>query len=122
MPQQLMATRERVIGIFAQCNPEVEVPAKEDLYSIGCRGQDPQLWRMPDGGVRLILQGVVPDIMGDLFSEGKLISDEIDRLEDQGDPDVMEVQEMTRSIRTQFQSIIKITPSFSFHFNWRSTV
>ena len=77
---------------------------------------------MPDGGVRLILQGVAPDIMGDLFSEGKLISDEIDRLEDQGDPDVMEVQAMTRSIRNQFQLIIKITPSFSFHFNWRSTV
>ncbi len=70
MPQQLMATRERVIGIFAQCNAEVGVPAKEDLYPIGCRGQDPQLWRMPDGGVRLILQGVAPDIMGDLFSEG----------------------------------------------------
>lgn len=122
MPQQFTATREgsiavieaameseRVIGIFAQRTLEVEVPAKEDLYTIGCIGKIHKLWHMPDGGLRLIVQGVARGILGDLFDEGKLISGEIDRLEDQGNPDAMEVQAMTRSIRNQFQSIIKIT-------------
>jgi ATP-dependent Lon protease len=122
MPQQLTATRERsiavieeamegerVIGIFAQRNSEVEVPAKEDLYSIGCIGKIHKLWRMPDGGVRLIVQGVERGILGALFDEGKVITGEIDRLQDQGSTDAMEVQAMTRSIRNQFQAIIKIT-------------
>ena len=70
MPQQLTASRpqsiavieaaeadDNLVGIFAQKNPEDEEPVPEGMYGVGAIAKIHKVWRLPDGSVRLIVQG-----------------------------------------------------------------
>lgn len=70
MPHQLTASRDRalraleaaaegdsVIGIFAQRDAEVEEPSQADLFEFGSIAKIHRIFKMPDGTVRLIVQG-----------------------------------------------------------------
>ncbi|MBI2568454.1 MAG: endopeptidase La [Candidatus Schekmanbacteria bacterium] len=48
----------RLIGIVAQRNPEDDDPEFEDLYSIGCAATILKMIRMPQGELRVIVQGL----------------------------------------------------------------
>ena len=121
MPQQLTASRERsievvdravnedhLIGIFVQRDPEVEVPAIKDLHSVGTIARIHKVWRMPDGSVRLIVQGAARGTMGAPVHDKPFLKAAVERLDDVGDADAMDVQAMSRTVRNQFQAIIKL--------------
>ena len=48
----------RLMGLVASRNPELELPAAEDLFRIGTVGIIQRLFRAPDGTIRLIIQGL----------------------------------------------------------------
>ena len=121
MPQQLTASRERsievvdravnedhLIGIFVQRDPEVEVPAIKDLHNMGTIARIHKVWRMPDGSVRLIVQGAARGTMGAPVHDEPFLKAAVERLDDVGDADAMDVQAMSRTVRNQFQAIIKL--------------
>ena len=71
MPQQLTASRDHsiraveaaqadgdLIAIFAQRSAEAERPSGEDLHGVGTVAKIHKVWRMPDGSMRLIVQGM----------------------------------------------------------------
>jgi ATP-dependent Lon protease len=47
---------DRLIGLVASRNPELENPGPEDLYSIGTIATVHRLFRAPDGTIRLLIQ------------------------------------------------------------------
>jgi ATP-dependent Lon protease len=52
------AVSQRIIGLVAAKNPELEQPAPEDLYQIGTAAMVHRLFRAPDGTIRLLVQGL----------------------------------------------------------------
>lgn len=54
----VVATENRVIGLFAAHNPENETPNPEEIYTMGTLAQIHRLFRAPDGTIRLLVQGV----------------------------------------------------------------
>lgn len=48
---------DRIVGTFAQTDPEIEDPGFKDLYRIGTIGQIVKLLEMPDGSTTAIIQG-----------------------------------------------------------------
>ncbi len=121
MPQQLTASRKRsigvidsavnedhLIGIFVQLDPEVEVPAIKDLHGLGTIARIHKVWRMPDGSVRLIVQGAARGTIGAMVHEEPFLKAAVERLDDEGDADAMDVQARSRTVRNQFQAIIKL--------------
>ena len=54
----VVATENRVIGLFAAHNPENESPNPDEIYKIGTLAQIHRLFRAPDGTIRLLVQGV----------------------------------------------------------------
>jgi ATP-dependent Lon protease len=48
---------DRSIMMVASRNPEVETPAPEDLYSVGVVGMVARMIRVPDGTLRVLIQG-----------------------------------------------------------------
>ena len=48
----------RLIGVFAQKDASVEDPAQDDLYSIGTVTHIHKMFKLPDGSLRLIVQGL----------------------------------------------------------------
>jgi len=47
----------KVVGVVAQVNPEIEEPSFEDLNTIGTQATIMRMFRMPDGSTTVILQG-----------------------------------------------------------------
>ncbi len=47
----------KVIGVVAQTNPDIESPTFEDLHRIGTQATIMRMLRMPDGSTTVILQG-----------------------------------------------------------------
>ena len=48
---------DRRIFLLAQRDADVEEPAAEDLYAVGCIASIRQILRMPNGGVRVLVEG-----------------------------------------------------------------
>ncbi|MCF6192363.1 MAG: endopeptidase La [Candidatus Hydrothermae bacterium] len=50
--------RDRLVGVVAQKDPQLEEPGPEDLYRVGVLGTILRMIRTPDEGIRVLLQGV----------------------------------------------------------------
>ena len=48
---------DKSIVLVAQKNAEVDDPAEKDLYSFGCLSKVLQLLKLPDGTVKVLVEG-----------------------------------------------------------------
>ncbi len=51
-------SRDRLIGIITQKNPDIEEPGLEDLYTVGCAATIMKMVKMVDGSQRIVVQGL----------------------------------------------------------------
>jgi len=54
---EVMKTNKKII-LVAQKNAEIDDPAEKDLYSIGCESKILQLLKLPDGTVKVLVEGL----------------------------------------------------------------
>ena len=54
---EVMKTNKKIV-LVTQKNSEVDDPASEDLYSIGCESKILQLLKLPDGTVKVLAEGM----------------------------------------------------------------
>jgi len=100
----------RMIGLVASRNPELELPGPDDLYSIGTVGTIHRLFRAPDGTIRLIVHGLSRFELGGFQTfEPYLVANIALRPEtvEEG----LEIEGQVRAAKDQFQSIVEIAPS-----------
>ena len=61
---------DKLVGLVAATNPELETPGPTDLYRVGTIATVHRLLRAPDGTVRLLVQGI------DRFRLGEFVAEE----------------------------------------------
>jgi len=122
MPHQLTAGRDRslrvleaaegdsVIGIFSQRDAEVEEPSQTDLFEFGTIAKIHRIFKMPDGTVRLIVQGLGRGRLLEMVREEPFLTARIQAVEETGDEESMTVKALTRTVSTQFQAIVDLSP------------
>ncbi len=101
----------KIIGVVAQKDPNVDDPQFSDLYSIGTQAQIIKMLRMPDGNTTVIIQGKKR------FQLGECVSDEpyfqakvIPYIEDK--PEITEeLTALISSIKDSSLRIIDISPN-----------
>src|SRR5687767_13408197 len=49
---------QRIIGLLTQKDEDVDEPGKEDLYTVGTIGLILRVLKLPEGGVRILIQGL----------------------------------------------------------------
>ena len=54
---EVMKTNKKII-LVTQKNPEVDDPDYKDIYSIGCESKILQLLKLPDGTVKVLIEGI----------------------------------------------------------------
>jgi len=54
---EVMKTDKKII-LLTQKNAEIDDPVEEDLYSIGCESKILQLLKLPDGTVKVLVEGI----------------------------------------------------------------
>ena len=53
---EVMKTNKKIV-LVTQKNPEIDNPLAEDLYSYGCESKILQLLKLPDGTVKVLVEG-----------------------------------------------------------------
>ena len=104
----------KLIGVFTQRDAATEEPAQEDLYQIGTATHIHKMFKLPDGSLRLIVQGLSRLKLNRVvatrpFLRGRVsLAHEADR-----DEDRMEVDALQRNIKTNFQHVVSMSPLLS---------
>ena len=102
---------DKLVGLVASVNPELESPGPNDLYRVGTVAIVHRLLRAPDGTIRLLVQGMDRFRLGEFVQEEPYLKARIEL-----NPEVLEegieIDALARNARDQFQQITQMIPSF----------
>tara|TARA_B100001123_G_scaffold412808_1_gene510506 strand:- start:2041 stop:4476 length:2436 start_codon:yes stop_codon:yes gene_type:complete len=104
----------RLVGVFTQLEPGTEDPTQEDLYQVGTATHIHKMFKLPDGTLRLIVQGQTRLHLEEVLDTQPYIrarvtvADEISR-----DDDRLEVDALQRNIKNNFQQVVSLSPLLS---------
>jgi ATP-dependent Lon protease len=100
---------ERMLALVTVRNEEAEEPGWDDLYEIGTAAIVHKMIRVPDGTLRILVQGV-----GRIRLEGRIQDEPYLVGEFSEVPDVTEetpeLEALTRSVQTEFGRLISLVP------------
>jgi ATP-dependent Lon protease len=102
---------DKLVGLIAATNPELETPGPADLYRVGTIATVHRLLRAPDGTVRLLVQGMERFRLEEFVSEEPYLKAKI-RLAPEQVEQGLEIDALARNARDQFQQITQMIPSF----------
>lgn len=113
---EVMASEDRLIGLIASRDPNLEVPEPKDLYPVGTVAMVHRLFKAPDGTIRLMVQGMARFRIGEFIQLEPYLKAKIDLIpEDQkegtGEEVQVEVEALARNARDQFGHIAELIPS-----------
>jgi ATP-dependent Lon protease len=101
---------DRLIGLVASKDPELELPGPEDLYRFGTVAAIQRLFRAPDGTIRLIARGLVRFELGEFVSLEPYLSAQI-MLMPEIYEESLEVEAQVRAAKDLFQQIAELGPT-----------
>ena len=104
----------KLVGVFTQRDAAVEEPGQEDLYVVGTVTHIHKMFKLADGSLRLIVQGLArvqldrivqtqPCILADVHPAEEIARDE----------DHLEVDALQRNIKNNFQQVVSLSPLLS---------
>ncbi len=104
----------KTIAVFTQKDAAVEDPAEDDLHRVGTATHIHKMFKLPDGSLRLIVQGLARVRMKQLLARRPYLLAEIEEAaEDDRDEDRLEIDALQRNIKTNFQQIVSLSPLLS---------
>ena len=104
----------RLIGVFTQREASMEEPLQEDLYSVGTVTHIHKMFKLPDGSLRLIVQGVERVTLDRVVQTRPYLRAEVTAAPDQlRDEDRLEIDALQRNIKSNFQQVVSLSPLLS---------
>ncbi len=102
---------DKLVGLVAAMNPELETPGPADLYPVGTIATVHRLLRAPDGTIRLLVQGMDRFRVGGFVEQEPYLKARIE-LAPEAVEEGLEIDALARNARDQFQQITQMIPSF----------
>jgi ATP-dependent Lon protease len=104
----------KVIGVFTQKEPGQEDPAESDLHEVGTLTHIHKMFKLPDGSLRLIVQGLTRLHLDRVVSTKPYLRAEVSEVPDQmSEADALEVDALERNIRANFSQVVQLSPVLS---------
>jgi ATP-dependent Lon protease len=101
---------DRMLALLTVREPDIEQPGFDDVYEIGTAGLVHRMVRIPDGTLRILVQG-----LGRIHLDHRVSDDPypVGRFSEL--PDVVtesrEVQALTRTVQNQFARVVELVPT-----------
>jgi len=99
----------RMIALLASRNPEIEAPGPDDVYPVGTAALIHRMLRVPDGTVRLLVQGVRRIRLERFTQEEPYLVGEFVEVPDVT-PETPEVAALSKNVQGLFSRIIELAP------------
>jgi ATP-dependent Lon protease len=104
----------KLIAVFTQRDAAVEEPILEDLYTVGTATHIHKMFKLPDGSLRLIVQGLARVRLHSLTSVRPYLRGAVSpAAEVLADEDRLEIDALQRNIKTNFQQVVSLSPLLS---------
>ncbi len=111
---------DKQIILVAQKSAETDEPAVADMYTVGTLANILQLLKLPDGTVKVLVEGGSRSKLSDISEAEGYFSAEFSRVEDVSPDDDRELEVLMRSAIALFDQYVKlnkkIPPKCSPHF------
>ena len=102
---------DKVIGVVAQRDEDVEDPTSEDIYKTGVVAQILRVLKMPDGNTTVIIQGKKRFEINELIQEQPYLKAKVqEAIEDKDVDDPKEFSAIIDSVKEQALEVIKENP------------
>ncbi len=106
----VVASEDRLIGLVASRDPNLETPEPEDLFTMGTVAVVHRLFRAPDGTIRLVVQGIERFRVGEFVQLEPYLKANIQPLPEEVEEGA-ELEALGRNARGQFERIAEMIPS-----------
>jgi ATP-dependent Lon protease len=104
----------RMIAVFAQREAAEDDPQQRDLHPIGTASHIHKMFKLPDGSLRIIVQGVARVRLDEVTATRPFLKARVTELPELvGDKDKLEIDALQRNIKTNFQQIVSLSPLMS---------
>jgi len=104
----------KVIGVFTQRDASVEEPTQADLYTVGTASQIHKMFKLPDGSLRLIVQGLTRLTLNEITETRPFLRARVTpAVESLAESDRLEIDALLRNIKTNFQQVVSLSPLLS---------
>jgi ATP-dependent Lon protease len=98
---------DKQILLVAQKSPEIDEPAPHDLYEWGTLAQVLQLLKLPDGTIKVLVEGTARVRLRSCSERSGVMTAIADVIESEQTNDPREVEVTARSLTTQFEQYLK---------------
>src|SRR5262245_7758227 len=99
-----------MLVMVASRDPEVETPGPEQLYRVGVVGAIARMLKVPDGTIRILVQGGQRVRIDDWEGETPYLVAKVSELPDIETTNSAELEALTRNVRQTFTSIVESNP------------
>src|SRR5262252_3760430 len=104
----------KLIAVFTQRDAAVEEPAQDDLHTVGTATHIHKMFKLPDGSLRLIVQGLARLKLEQVVSMHPYLRARVSAAsEGTNDADHLEIDALARNIKTNFQQVVSLSPLLS---------
>lgn len=101
---------DRLIGLVATKQQDIENPGPNDLYNIGTAATIHRMFRAPDGTIRLVIQGIARFKISEFIQQEPYLKAIIEPHPEINESS-LEEEAIARNVRDQFQHIAEMIPS-----------
>src|SRR5688572_20078838 len=104
----------KLIGVFTQRDATVEEPQQGDLYEVGTASHIHKMFKLPDGSLRLIVQGLARLTLDEVTETRPYLRARVrPAVEALNEDDRLEIDALLRNIKTNFQQVVSLSPLLS---------
>jgi ATP-dependent Lon protease len=105
---------DRLILLLTQKDMNIEEPSEDQLYQFGTVALIVRMLKLPDGRMRVLVQGISRVKVRSLIDDGKIMQAEVMQMEDE-DPPLLTLEDkaMIKNVRQKFEQAGKLGKSIS---------
>lgn len=96
------------VFLLAQLDPNTEDPKAEDLHQTGTVAQVLQVLKLPDGTVKVLVEGIRRARALTVDETGGLFLSHVEAIDENSDKDNSEIEALRRTLLTQFEQYAKL--------------
>jgi ATP-dependent Lon protease len=101
---------DKILGLTAQKKIDIEVSGKSDIYPVGTMARILQMIKVPDGTLRVLVQGIERINISEFMQTDPYIKARVKSLPDKSVKSV-ELEALMRGVSEMFQKMVALTPN-----------
>ena len=110
---EVMKTNKKIV-LVTQKNAEIDSPTEKDLYSFGCEGKVLQLLKLPDGTVKVLVEGLDRVKIIEFRSDKDFLASSTEIIKDKIDSPQEDILALSTAIVRKLEKLTNLNKKISF--------